>query len=203
MEREPMGAGPETTGNQEQEQREALREDRPRIYVASLADYNAGILHGEWIDATDDVDAMQDEINDMLAGSPSGSPEEFAIHDYNNFGTYRVDEYDSLDWIAKIARGINEHGPAFAAWAEHCDHDEDTLDQFEDAYLGDWSSVEEYAENLLDDTGILTELDNAVPDALRPYVDVDIEGFARDLELARDVTSVEHPGGVWIFDGRF
>jgi antirestriction protein len=195
-----MGAGPETTGNEEQE-REQLQRERPRIYVASLTDYNAGILHGAWIDATDDVDGMQDEINKMLARSPSSDAEEFAIHDFDNFGSYEVDEYDSLDWIAQIARGINEHGPAFAAWAYHCDHDEATLNQFEDAYLGDWSSVEEYAENLLDDTGILTELDNAIPDALRPYVEVDIEGFARDLELSGDVTSVEHPGGVWIFDG--
>ena len=201
MEQQPKGAGPETTGNQEHEEQERLHEDQPRIYVASLTDYNAGVLHGTWIDATNDVDGMQYEINKMLAGSPSGNAEEFAIHDYDNFGTYRVDEYDSLGWIAKIAAGIHEHSLAFAAWADQCDHDEDTLDRFEDAYLGDWTSVEDYAENLLDDTGILTELDNAIPDTLRPYVDIDIAGFARDLELSGDITSVDHPGGVWIFDG--
>ena len=42
------GAGPESTGN-EDEEHEVLREDGPRIYVASLSDYNAGILHGEWV----------------------------------------------------------------------------------------------------------------------------------------------------------
>ena len=30
----------------------------PRIYVADLAAYNAGRLHGVWIDATQDVEAM-------------------------------------------------------------------------------------------------------------------------------------------------
>ncbi len=42
----------------------------PRIYAACLASYNAGRLHGLWIDATTDVDAMQAEINAMLAASP-------------------------------------------------------------------------------------------------------------------------------------
>ena len=30
----------------------------PRIYVASLSDYNAGRLHGEWIDADQGAEGM-------------------------------------------------------------------------------------------------------------------------------------------------
>ncbi|RWI96378.1 MAG: antirestriction protein ArdA [Mesorhizobium sp.] len=40
-----------------------------RFYAACLASYNNGVLHGRWIDASDDVDAMQDEINGMLRES--------------------------------------------------------------------------------------------------------------------------------------
>ncbi|TIU88858.1 MAG: hypothetical protein E5W06_00385 [Mesorhizobium sp.] len=40
-----------------------------RFYAACLASYNNGVLHGRWIDASDDVDAMQDEINAMLRES--------------------------------------------------------------------------------------------------------------------------------------
>lgn len=40
-----------------------------RVYVACLASYNAGTLHGEWIDC-DDVSTMQDDINAMLRASP-------------------------------------------------------------------------------------------------------------------------------------
>lgn len=40
-----------------------------RIYVACLASYNNGVLYGRWIDASDDVDAMQEEVNAMLRGS--------------------------------------------------------------------------------------------------------------------------------------
>lgn len=41
-----------------------------RIYVACLASYNNGILHGEWIDATSDSDEMQEEVNRILRTSP-------------------------------------------------------------------------------------------------------------------------------------
>jgi len=41
----------------------------PRVYVACLASYNAGTLHGTWIDATD-ADTMRDAIAAMLRQSP-------------------------------------------------------------------------------------------------------------------------------------
>lgn len=41
----------------------------PRIYVASLSDYNNGILHGAWIDAAQDVDTIREEIAAMLRES--------------------------------------------------------------------------------------------------------------------------------------
>ncbi|MCG8594183.1 MAG: antirestriction protein ArdA, partial [Kiloniellales bacterium] len=40
--------------------------DTPRIYVACLAAYNAGHLHGCWIDAIQDAEDIQDDINAML-----------------------------------------------------------------------------------------------------------------------------------------
>ena len=61
-----VGAGPEATGNENNEEHEQLRLDRPRIYVASLSDYNAGILHGDWINATDEPDELQAVVNEML-----------------------------------------------------------------------------------------------------------------------------------------
>ena len=35
---------------------------KPRIYVACLAAYNAGILHGKWIDAAQDADSLHGEV---------------------------------------------------------------------------------------------------------------------------------------------
>lgn len=43
--------------------------DSPRIYVASLSDYNAGVLHGAWIDANQSADQIQAEVSAMLRES--------------------------------------------------------------------------------------------------------------------------------------
>ena len=43
--------------------------DTPRIYVACLAAYNNGRLHGRWIDATD-PHKVWEQVNAMLAASP-------------------------------------------------------------------------------------------------------------------------------------
>lgn len=41
-----------------------------KIYVADLAAYNNGILHGVWIDATQEIDDIQQQINELLPNSP-------------------------------------------------------------------------------------------------------------------------------------
>jgi antirestriction protein len=56
--------------------------------------------------------------------------------------------------------------------------------------------VEAYAEDLLDSTG---ELDQ-VPEHLRSYIDV--EAYARDIELNGDVFTVEDGSEVHVFWGR-
>ena len=40
-----------------------------KLYAACLASYNNGVLHGRWIDASSDVDAMQEEVSAMLRES--------------------------------------------------------------------------------------------------------------------------------------
>ena len=61
--------------------------------------------------------------------------------------------------------------------------DENVLSEFEHTYLGDWSSLTDYAEHLLADSDLDETLDRVVPQGLRHYVDVDDEGLGRDLEL--------------------
>ena len=52
-----------------------------RIYVADLAAYNNGILHGVWIDVTQELDDIWDQVNKMLKASPIDEvAEEYAIH---------------------------------------------------------------------------------------------------------------------------
>ncbi len=172
---------------------------QPRIYVASLSDYNAGRLHGTWLDATDDVETLTTGVNDMLARSPEPGAEEWAIHDYEGFGPLHLSEYENLDTIARIADGIATHGPAFAHWAAITGTATEDLDDFDDAYLGHAESIKAYAEELIDDLGYTDLIERAIPDHLQSYVKFDVEAFAHDLELSGDVTTSEGDGGVYVF----
>jgi len=80
-----------------------------RIYVADLAAYNAGKVHGVWINATDDVEDIQKHINKMLANSPEGFAEEYAIHDYEGFEGYQLSEYEGIKSVHEIASFIEDH----------------------------------------------------------------------------------------------
>ncbi|MEP1172248.1 MAG: antirestriction protein ArdA, partial [Alphaproteobacteria bacterium] len=55
-----------------------LRETQ-RIYVACLAAYNNGHLHGAWIEATS-PDEVRDKVRAMLAASPEPDGDEWSIH---------------------------------------------------------------------------------------------------------------------------
>jgi antirestriction protein len=167
----------------------------PRIYVASLADYNAGYLHGVWIDATDEIEDIWAAITQMLVASHSPNSEEWVIHDYEGFYGLRLGEYESIERVAAVARGISDHGEAFAVWVDHCEPSVDELDGFTDAYLGQWATVAAYARSLLEDYG--EEIDEVGPDHLRPYFSFDLDAYARDL--ATEANIVEGHGGVYVF----
>ncbi len=87
----------------------------PRIYVASLADYNSGRLHGRWIDAGQSAEAIREQIAEMLAESKEPIAEEWAIHDYEGFGDLGLSEWQDIDKVAEVAFLIGEHGPVFAS----------------------------------------------------------------------------------------
>ena len=179
---------------------EEERKTQPRIYVASLADYNEGRLHGEWIDAAQDEEELERCVKEMLARSPSPGAEEWAIHDYEGFGLLRLDEFESLASVAKVASGIAEHGPAFAAWAAHVGTDSEALDEFEDAYMGEWESAVAFAEEMLDDMGHIEEIMRNVPEHLAAYVQIDYEGFVSDLVRNGELATLEKPdGGIYVF----
>jgi len=172
----------------------------PRIYVASLADYNNGILHGAWLDADGDLDDIDSAIQLILDKSPTGEAEEFAIFDFEGFEAWRPHEYESIAMVSAVAQGVVEHGPAFAHWVEAVEaKDPESLAGFEDAYLGHWRDVDEYAEELMAAFGM--NIEELVPEAYSSYVWIDFEGFARDLEASGDITTSEGDDGVYIFEG--
>ena len=71
-----------------------------------MAAYNNGRLHGVWIDATGDVEEIQEQINKMLKASPEPDAEEYAIHDYEGFGGYGLGEYEGIESAHEIGFGL-------------------------------------------------------------------------------------------------
>jgi len=166
--------------------------ETPRVYVACLASYNAGRLHGEWIDANQDAECIHEAIQKMLAKSPEPMAEEWAIHDYEGFGGLGLSEGEDIERVAELARLISEHGLAFAAYAGHIGEDYATEESFQDAYCGEWDSELAYAEELFDECYA-----HDIPENLRCYIDY--EAFSRDVFMG-DCFSVDNPeGGVWVF----
>ena len=85
------------------------RAERPRIYVACLAAYNGGRLHGRWINVTE-PDEVGKEVRAMLAASPEPDADEHAIHDYEGFEGCAISEWASFDIVCALADFIEQHG---------------------------------------------------------------------------------------------
>ncbi len=126
-----------------------------RIYVASLSDYNAGRLHGAWIDfePEDTPDGIWAEIEAMLQASPEisicqwcgndeagqhighsymgGIVEEWEIHDYEGWPDGMVPSKHSIEELVTISNAVDEHGDAYLAWMDNTgDIDPDNMPEY-------------------------------------------------------------------------
>lgn len=165
----------------------------PKIYVACLASYTNGILHGEWIDAAQDPEILMEEITEkVIETSPIPDAEEWAIHDYEGFEGMNLHEYEDLHYVSKLALAIEEYGEAFAVYVANLGGfsvNDDIERQFEDAFVGIYDSEVDYAYEYVD--GVLD-----IPENIAPYFDY--ESYARDLFI-NDYTSLDVDGGIAVF----
>jgi antirestriction protein len=155
---------------------------QPRIYVACLAAYNNGYLQGAWIDAAQEPWSIYDDVKAMLAASPIGGAEEWAIHDYEGFGGVRIEEYSGFDHVSALASFIAEHGEVGAALLDYYSGDlEEAKEAITDRYMGEHSSLADYVQELTEET-------TPIPHALRYYIDY--RAMARDAELNGELFTV-------------
>ncbi|GAA1344244.1 antirestriction protein ArdA [Arthrobacter roseus] len=173
----------------------------PSIYIASLADYNNGRLLGDWIDATIGADAIHEKITAILAKSTEFAPEEWAIHDYEGFGVKRLGEYESIEYVAALAEGIEKYGEAFAALVDYSGLDSEEWHYFEDAYIGEYPDLTTYAEQIVEDLGWRSLIDEHVPEGMKSYVRIDTEQMAEDMRLGGEIYFVESDTGIYVFNG--
>ena len=154
----------------------------PRIYVACLAAYNNGHLHGKWIDADQDAEAIQSGIAAMLAASPIPHTEEWAIHDYEGFEGAVIEEYSGIETVVKLATFVIEHGELGGKLLANFNGDLDDAEAAFNDYAGEHKSLADFAQELIEQT---TE----IPENLANYIDYD--AIARNMELNGDVFTIE------------
>lgn len=138
-------------------------EDSPKIYVASLSDYNSGSLKGKWFDLSNysTVDELYVDIKSMLDSFGPGR-EEWAIHDFEGFPRSLYSEYmdrDKLQMVIDLAGAsdrINAPMDVFYKWMDSTSNDfsdvESAIDKFNDAFVGTYDSPKDYAYSIAEES---------------------------------------------------
>lgn len=155
----------------------------PRIYVACLAAYNSGRLHGVWIAADKGENYISDAVSSMLKASPEPRAEEWAIHDYEGFKGVNIAESASFETVCTLAEFILERGELGAKLLSHFAGDLVQARSVFDDYAGVFQSVADFAETLHEDIG------TPIPETVRHYINWSALG--RDMELRGDIFTIE------------
>jgi antirestriction protein len=141
-----------------------------KIYVGTYAKYNDGNLFGKWFDLSDFSD--KDEFIDacMELHSDEDDPE-LMFQDWENI----PECYISESWIAENFWELLNSDVDFDAFTAFVEmRGSGDVSDFEDAFMGEWNSEEDFAEQLFDELYL-----HEIPDHLRYYVDY--KSFARDI----------------------
>lgn len=141
--------------------------DEMSIYVADLAAYNAGYLHGAWLDPLDPE--IWEKIEELIKSSLVPDAEEFMVHDHEGMGN--LGECNVSEAI-ELAEKIQEHGAAWIAYMDLVGSHYATIEGFEDSYQGEWESEKEFAYQWADDC-------MEIPESMESYFDYG--ALARDL----------------------
>lgn len=167
-----------------------------QIYVACLAAYNNGKLHGDWIDCDQkDSDAIYEEIQKILKSSPEKNAEEYAIHDYEL--PFEIGEYTPIKKIVDLLEAT-EKNEVIPSLMSHLGIEKvcDAIDYHEENFSGEYDSLEDWAYQILNDSG---ELDS-LSDLMKNYFD--FEKYAKDAEYGGDIFSIEKDGKYFVYWSR-
>lgn len=161
-----------------------------KIYVACLASYNNGLLHGRWVDVTQGVDYIRDEVEAMLKESPIDDAEEWAIHEYD-LGGVRIGENEDLERVADIGKLLSEGTYPAPVIAHIIGENEGAeidriVDILEESYIGEYEDLGDYARHYCEDGYHI----QAVPYWLSSYIDYDAMG--REWDYSGDIRGIEN-----------
>ena len=151
--------------------------DTPKIYVGTYAKYNDGSIDGKWIDLTE-YNTYEDFVDACRELHKDEKDPEFMVQDYENFpekwyhegGLPTEEEFDKINEYYMMDDSEKD---AYAAYVSYTDND--SIDDFHDAYQGQFDSAEDFAYHIVDSMG----WDSLGQENLDMYFDYD--SFGRDL----------------------
>lgn len=124
-------------------------------------------------------------------GAPYPSAEEYAIHDSEGFHGL-IGEYTGIAEVVQIAEALEEHGEKYAGLRSYgLDHDE-AISKLEDDYCGEYDSLEDWAEQTLEDQGFFREIHKSMRQTIENYFD--FAAYGRDCEMSGDIMTIEGEG---------
>ena len=169
----------------------------PRVWIVCLTCYDEGRLVGDWFDAATADEVITYDVHG--AYSRADSHDKLWCFDHENIPVRgELDPLTAAAWGRVYTEVGPEHWPALCAWVESGDYvaegnsDLPCIPDFVERYCGEWESFEDYARELADEIGLLTD----VPEEIARYFDW--SAWTRDL--AFDYSTHDNPeGGVFVF----
>jgi antirestriction protein len=162
-----------------------------RVYVGTYGKYNAGNLAGTWLNLADY--ASKEEFLAACAELHKDEHDpELMFQDHEGIPDGMISESSVEDELWEWLALDDDAKELFSVYRSEVDQS-GTVEQARESFMGTFESEVDWAENFLEDTGMLKE----VPEALRNYID--FEKYARDAGF-NGAHFVRHDGKIWVFN---
>ena len=147
----------------------------PSVYVGTYGKYNDGSLYGLWIDLSS-FNSYDDFTDFCKAIHADEADPELMAQDYEGFprqwyneGFMSEDDFDHIQEYTELCDKYDVD--AVDDYMEFADE----LDNFEEAYCGEWDSEEDFARHIVEECW---DIERTMGDLSRYF---DYEAFGRDL----------------------
>ena len=138
-----------------------------------------------------DADCLRLTLDNWASSHDCTGAGEWLIIDSYGFGSLQVENL-GLDEIIYHAEAIAQHGAEYAAYAAHVGERYANVEDFEDAFCGEFDSEREYADDLVEECWLCD-----ATDFVRMYFDY--EAFCRDLFISDNYSIPTDRGTVFVF----
>ena len=158
-------------------------ESKPMAMIVCLASYNEGKIHGKWVDMTQDINEIWDQINNIIKTAPNPRSEEWEILDYDSFYvSNKILRSKSIEELQEIAQIIIDNGIVGSLLLDEQGGEITTTKRMLENYIGCYESWEDYAWEYVN---------NYLDIPKEPEYYINYEKWGRDLELSGEIYCIE------------